>query len=379
MRPADDAGFSDNVDLHPEAATQPMITSRRDFLRMSAQTLGLIGLGGLTPKLRAAGSWCTGRSDSILVLIHLAGGNDGLNTIVPIGDDRYYQLRPTLAIKPTQVLGLNDDHGLHPACRGLHELYLSKRLSVLPRVGSSSLSHFGATDAWNSVMRTTNGPATGWLGRFLDHTSHADFAEPAAIHFSDQLPLCLHGAVSHTICSLRTPDAFERQFSAKRMNATVGRRLKPNFPHTLIGQQLQKVATLITSERRTRVYHLTLSGFDTHSHQAAAHAQLLRSLSDSLAAFNQQLQQAGMADHVLTVAYSEFGRTLQENERLGTDHAPAGPVLLVGNPAAINLPGLQSVHTRSTATRADAPIDCRHLLTAVARDWLHCPEVIAGV
>lgn len=376
MRRVDDTGSSESVDLHSEAATQPMVTSRRDFLKLSAQTLGLVGLAGLTPNVRAAETRSIGGSESILVLIHLAGGNDGLNTIVPLSDDRYYRLRPTLAIKATQVLRLSDHHGLHPACRGLHDLYLGKRLSVLPHVGASSLSHFGATDAWSSVIRPTHAPASGWLGRLLAQTSDANTSAPAAIHFSDQLPACLHGAKPRTIYSLQAPVAFERLCASARAKPLIRQRVSRKFPSTLIGQHLQKVATLIAGESGARIYHLTLSGFDTHSHQAAAHAQLLQSLSDGLAAFDQQLQQAGIADRVLTVAYSEFGRTLQENERLGTDHAPAGPVFLIGNPGAINLPGLHSVHTRAPEPAMDTPSDCRQVLAALARDWLHCPEAV---
>lgn len=360
------------MDPFPEPAT-PAITSRRDFLKVSAQTLGLIGLSGMSSKVSAGGSSIAKTPTSenrILVLIHLVGGNDGFNTLVPLNDERYLRSRPTLAIKPEQALGFTELHGLHPSCRGLQELYLNNRLAVIPQVNASSLSHFGAADAWDNRVTIMNAQETGWLGRFLDQTANGNKLEPAAVHFSPQLPACLRSTKRHQISSFASPGPAVLRFPRKRIT------LAQKFPESRLGQNLQTVAFLIANDAPTRIYHLTLTGFDTHSHQAGPHAYLLRTFSDALAAFDQSMQRLGMSDRVLTVAYSEFGRSLQENERLGTDHRSAGPVFLVGNYTGLNLSGMLHLHVNETAHHEQTALDCHQVLSALSVDWLNCPGIV---
>jgi len=361
------------VDPFPEPAT-PTITSRRDFLKVSAQTLGLIGLGGMSSKVSAGESSIAQTSapaDRILVLIHLVGGNDGFNTVVPLNDERYHRSRATLAIKPEQALGFTEHHGFHPSCRGLQELYLNKRLAVLPQVSASSLSHFGASDVWDNRITTTKMQETGWLGRFLDQNARTSKQVPAAVHFSPQLPACLLSTKRHQIGSFTSPSPTVLRFPRKRIT------LAQKFPESRLGQNLQTAASLIANDAPTQIYHLTLTGFDTHSHQAGPHAYLLRTLSNALAAFDQSIQRSGMSDRVLTVVYSEFGRSLQENERLGTDHAPAGPVFLVGNYTRINLSGMLHLHADEAAQHEQIALDCRQVLSALSVDWLNCPRIVS--
>lgn len=365
------------MDPFPEPATPPL-TSRRDFLKLSARTVGLIGLGGITPKLwakTAGASHTAGPHDTILVLIHLAGGNDGFNTMVPLQNADYYRLRPTLAIHPGQTLKLTENHGLHPSCRGLHALYQQNRLLPILGVNVPCLSHFGAMEMWDQRSKSASDQNTGWLGAFLDQTSHQAKSHPGAIHFSAQLPACLLSVTTPSICSYdttdpRVPDPLHMSFKQ-----TPVFRPKTAFRSSLFAQNLKKVATLIGSGMRTRIYHLTLSGFDTHSHQAAAHACLLRTLSEAMTAFDQSLEHSGLSDRVLTVAYSEFGRTLHENDRLGTDHGSSAPVLLMGDPANLAMMH-QAICAKGQVSAEGHPArQPRQVCDAILGQWLGSPGV----
>ncbi len=347
--------------------------SRRQLLRGGlASSVGLTIGGGLpAPWLTGLANEAAG-SERILVVIQLSGGNDGLNTVVPYRDELYRKARPVLGIATADLHRLNDDLGLHPSLGGAAKLLEQGRFAIVQGVGyeQPNRSHFESMDIWHTGRRKENRSGEGWLGRFLASSRTASPADSLGLHLGqEQQPLALAGR-DLQIPSIASVDQFrlkvaeqaglgapvngegERpaeasssdellgflESSAEVAIATSGRLEQAlrkagsggDFPATQLGDKLRVVARLILAGLSTKVYYVTLDGFDTHSQQPAAHAALLRQWSDALAALVQSLEQAGQADRVLVMTFSEFGRRVQENASQGTDHGAAAPVFFAG-------------------------------------------------
>jgi uncharacterized protein (DUF1501 family) len=328
-----------------------MPTSRRAFLRAGGAALACLSLARGWSAFPSIQSTALSRPDRVLVLIQLIGGNDGLNTVIPFTDPGYYRLRPTLAIPSRQVLPITNSLGLHPACGGLNSLFAAGTLAIIQGVGTpvKNGSHFRAQEIWDTAMLTPQPSGPGWLGRYLD------LIDPT---IPDNQPLAVH----------YTPDrpAMLRQAGVNRRSAfdpCLG-----NFRETL-----QQIARQIRSGASPRIYLLSLGGFDTHLHQADPHARLLRNLSDGLHGFQQELQACGAAQRVLTMAYSEFGRSADENDNRGTDHGTHGPVFLLGSSVHGGVMGA-ALPLYNALTDEPAPaIDFRQIYAGLLEDWLGCP------
>ncbi|MCW5549031.1 MAG: DUF1501 domain-containing protein [Opitutaceae bacterium] len=293
-------------------------------------------LGGVVPMLPR-------HRRRILVVVRLDGGNDGFNTLIPFTDPLYQRLRPTLAVPVRQVLPIAPHLGLHPACAGLHTLFQSGQLRIIPNVGHPLLnrSHFQALEKWESAAAHDGHAGTGWLGRYLDWTA-ANRPTPArAIHFTPNLPLALRGLHSDELA-------------------------RPHPGGDDISASLRETARMIRSGHPADIYYLNVGGFDTHAHQALVHAHLLGTVSDALLSFRTELNQAHSAPPVLTVVWSEFGRSLAENPCLGTDHGKEGPVMLLGN-------RIGGLHGSATATEP-LMTDFRDIYAGILEDWLECPS-----
>ncbi len=359
--------------------------TRREFLHKSMIAGTSLALTTLGPR-----SWLTelaaqaGRQNRILVVIQLSGGNDGLNTVVPFKDSAYYAARPKLAIAANEVIKLSDDQGLSPALRSLEKLFEDGRMSIVQGVGYAqpNRSHFESMDIWHSCQPKTERSSTGWIGRWLSQiksaTSNRNPLDARgydnwALHLGhEQQPLALvsRDATTPSIASreqfrlqLGDRETLKRELlqlsqpseqssspadpadllgfvqtstqSAVQASQRLEAALKANatqdsFPKTLLGEKLATIAQLIISEMETRVYYVTLDGFDTHAQQPAAHSALLRQWADALSAFHDRLTQAGQGNRVLTFTFSEFGRRVAENASDGTDHGAAAPVFLSG-------------------------------------------------
>ncbi|RPH79477.1 MAG: DUF1501 domain-containing protein, partial [Planctomycetaceae bacterium] len=340
--------------------------SRRQLLRGGlASSVGLTIGGGLpAPWLTGLANEAAG-SERILVVIQLSGGNDGLNTVVPYRDELYRKARPVLGIATADLHRLNDDLGLHPSLGGAAKLLEQGRFAIVQGVGyeQPNRSHFESMDIWHTGRRKENRSGEGWLGRFLASSRTASPADSLGLHLGqEQQPLALAGR-DLQIPSIASVDQFrlkvaeqaglgapvngegERpaeasgsdellgflESSAEVAIATSGRLEQAlqkagsggDFPATQLGEKLRVVARLILAGLSTKVYYVTLDGFDTHSQQPAVHAALLRQWSDALVALVQSLEQAGQADRVLVMTFSEFGRRVQENASQGTDHGAA--------------------------------------------------------
>jgi len=348
--------------------------TRREFLRRSAGGgLGFLAFNAFAPSFLAqsamAGTPAPERDRRILVIIQLAGGNDGLNTVVPFTDDRYFNLRPTLGIKEGYH-PISYDLGLHPSCGKLYELFDEGRLSVVQNVGypNPNRSHFRSTEIWETAADGDTFNHTGWVGRYLDNAcsgtpAHQD-GNPDAIHVGDMLPQALLSDDPHEIFGMRARGrghrsdnavdrAYEKLLAAdhedgpagylqhvmmntlvteRRVGQIIG-RYKPaaDYKGNPLAQSLKRVAALIHADMETRVYFVSQSGYDTHANQLNNHARLLAELSDAMHAFQQDLAAHKKDDQVLTMTFSEFGRRPAENGSAGTDHGTAAPLFVMGS------------------------------------------------
>ncbi|MEM7455641.1 MAG: DUF1501 domain-containing protein [Planctomycetota bacterium] len=343
--------------------------TRRQFLKTSLAGSAVISLSGAVPGvlLSASRDAAPDSGEKILVVVQLSGGNDGLNTIVPFGDSRYYENRFTLAIGQNQVLKIDDHVGFHPAMDGMNQLLQDGKLGVVQGVGypEPNRSHFESMDLWHTAHRIVEG-RYGWLGRTLDANNIAP--DLPAVHFGPGLqPLALRNE-NTPVPSIRSIDNFRLNLlrdgrnrellnqivqpprdntnellgfihdsanvairTSERMeNINSNSQAGSGYPPTGLGRNLQAIARLIGSGLSTRIYYTTLDGFDTHSNQAAGHQGLLSDLSRSVSAFVADLEEQGNADRVALFSFSEFGRRVRENASAGTDHGTAGPVFVAG-------------------------------------------------
>ena len=387
--------------------------SRRQFLSF-AGTSALVSLSPVVPNflLRAAAAEeKTSRGENVLVVLQLSGGNDGLNTVVPFQHDEYRRSRPTLAIPANQVLKIDSQLGFHPSLRGLAGLLEAGRLAILQGVGypNPNRSHFESMDIWHTARQKADGRQLGWLGRYLDAAQASRAGQDApALHFGGETqPLAL--AALHTpVPSVRSVERFRLEFggngslrqaieadaaaerpaqndllqfvqastvsaisSSRRVEqATKDYTTAVKYPGSNLANKLKTVAQLIDAGLSTRIYYVTLDGFDTHSTQAAAHAGLLTELGDALAAFLDDLSQHDHINRVLTMTFSEFGRRVKENASLGTDHGAAAPLFLAGGRVK---PGLHGDHPKFTDLD-DGDLkhhtDFRRVYADVLQNWL---------
>ncbi len=350
-----------------------MSIRRRDFLKAAVGTPALVSLGTFVPPmlLRAAAASAGSGSDrpTVLVVLQLSGGNDGLNTVAPVGDDHYGRNRQTLRLTPREVLKIDDHLGFHPAMTGIARLMAEGRLSIVQGVGyeANSRDHDIAMREWHTAQPGDTGCQTGWLGRAIDAVEAPARIETPGV-FVGPIPKPLgmtaqRAVVPHvrSLESLELAGLAKKDVSVEAIPATdnpllehvrrgaVAARLGsrqveqvvqasasggpyPDFP---LGGQLKMIAALIRAELGIRIFFTELGGggiggFDNHANQRDNHASLLEQLSAAVTAFMDDLQRAGLAQQVALMTFSEFGRTLAENGRRGTDHGAAAPVLLAG-------------------------------------------------
>ena len=312
----------------------------------------------------------------LLVVIQLNGGNDGLNTVIPYGTGLYYDARPKLAVPPTEILPITGQIGLHPKFTNLKKLYDAGRVAIVQGVGypNANRSHFRSTDIWMTANPDTI-EKTGWLGRYLDE-SIARFhgVKLPAANIGGTLPLTLVGekVVVPSIASLegyqfltdaRYPQEREKriqlfrtingqsfenayldylaqtglgaQQSAEELQTAVKKyNSKIEYPTDPFAQGLKLIAQIIAGGIGTQILYVTIGGFDTHAEQNTArvnHPMLLETVDKGLDAFYRDISQMGVADDIVMMTFSEFGRRVRENGSLGTDHGTAAPMFVIGD------------------------------------------------
>lgn len=355
------------------------MTNRRDFLKHCGGA-ALLSLGA-TPTTfwqhAAVAAEQAANNDRVLVLIQMAGGNDGLNTVIPHGHDEYFKARPGIGIGKGALLKLNSELGLHPALTGFKSLFDEGSLGIIQGVGypQPDRSHFRSMDIWQSAISEKEDTSSGWVGRALDATVDQHVGKvPAMTLGSEKLPLSLvaskinvptvrdvkgyhlqlgplsdAAAKTHRLMLEKVagqPAAagsdldFLRQTaktawssSEKLRHIAANYKAAADYPNNGLGQKLRTVAEIISGDLGTRVFFVSLDGFDTHSQQAAAHQTLLNELSTAVTAFVKDLAGHGHADRVLVATFSEFGRRVKENGSLGTDHGAASQMFVIGSKA----------------------------------------------
>jgi uncharacterized protein (DUF1501 family) len=387
---------------------------RREFgIETMAAATGL-AIGAATP-----GRWmqtlanelsltdAPGSNERILVVVQWSGGNDGLNTVVPYRNEDYAKARPKLKIESSSVIKLDDDLGLHPSLKSLDTILESGRMSIIQGVGypSPNRSHFESMDIWHSCTYKHDRAGSGWLGRYLSETNTTaakQASDALGLHIgSEPLPLALNERSVQipsiaSIEQMRLKGAKWQRESASTATSddsgllgfvstsaqaalAASERLESalsapdasgDFPETPLGEKLRIISRLIHAGLGTRIYYVTLDGFDTHANQLDVHASLLRQWSDAVAAFSRSLERGGQRDRVLVMTFSEFGRRVAENASLGTDHGAAAPMFFTGPVFASQrigeLPSLTDLDDGDLKFHTDF----RDVYSVVIDDWL---------
>lgn len=353
---------------------------RRSFLKSAGTALTLpLALNGLNVTLLAQNPQlqrlirASAGSDKVLVIIQLEGGNDGLNTLIPIEDSTYYTFRPTIGIAKETALPLDGNPllRLHPAMAGMQQMFNDGQLAMIDNVGyeRNSFSHFEGTENWNtaSVADFSQRLQTGWVGRFLgeEFPGYPEILpeDPPAVQISAAVSSIFSSSNGSMAISLTDPAEFYALVNGgsasddeKEPDTKAGREFnyialvgnqaldysesirraaekatnKATYPtESALAASLAIIARLIAGGLQTRVYMVKLAGFDTHANQLVRHAELLKELSEAVTAFVQDLRQLGIINRVVGMTYSEFGRRVRENGG-GTDHGTASAHFVFG-------------------------------------------------
>jgi uncharacterized protein (DUF1501 family) len=401
-----------------------MSSSRREFLKSVVGTSALVSLAPLAPSFlmrTALAAPANNRDrDTVLVVLQLSGGNDGLNTVVPYADDAYGRGRRTLRLTAGEVHKIDSQLGFHPQLESLWKLYQEGHLSVVQGVGyaDNDRSHEGAMRDWHTACPGEAACQTGWVGRVIDAVTGPERVEPPGAFVGTIARPFAMNAERCVVPSIRAIEQWTRPEgvppsraaasegkaaqSAQRPDAETGNPLLDyvsrstaaaqagterveqvlrqadatgQYPPMGLAASLKTVAQLIRADLGIRIFFTELGGgdiggFDNHANQRDNHAALLAQLSESVTAFARDLQQAGRFDRVLLMTFSEFGRTLSENGRRGTGHGDAAPLFLVGGGVR---GGLVGAHPSLTELDNDAPefhTDFRRVYATVLEAWL---------
>lgn len=401
---------------------------RRKFLRR-AGALSLPLLTGL-PGVRAAGSnFLTSllppNSDRVLVLVQLNGGNDGLNTLIPIDQFANYQLvRPGVYQPEASLHNITTSLSFHGRMEGMKNLFTDGKLSIVQDAGyaNQNRSHFRSTDIWTTASDSATMLETGWMGRHLevdfpdypDNYPNQDAPHPPAVSLGNMANHTCQGVVTNLSQAVQNPfsltflapggntpipdDNYGNELDFLRTSieqtnaygsvirdaANAGFSNESLYPEdTRLSSQLRHVVQMITGGLQTQVYVVTHNGFDTHATQVdpndpttGNHANLLQELSESLLAFQNDLEEQGIADRVLGMTFSEFGRQIKSNASFGTDHGTAAPMFLFGNCVSGTILGENLTIDPEAEQTTGVPMqyDFRDVYGSVLKDWFEVPE-----
>ncbi len=398
--------------------------SRRQFLTRTLQGSSLLAIGSVVPEFLANTARAAEKDkDTILVVIEMTGGNDGLNTVIPYGDDLYHKYRPTLGYKKDQVMRLNDHLGLNPGMRGgFQQMWNQGQLAVVQGVGypNPDRSHFESMDIWQSADPRRN-IQTGWLGRSVNEMQSQGGFVPILHVGGGRQPLAVQGTPGGAVSindrqnfklelgggsvvqqkarrklleELATPDGksddilqfvrlrqLRTMTSVERLHELLSKQnLRQNAVYGSEGvygpnslpMQLQLVANLIISGFGTRVFYVAIDGFDTHARQSDPHRKLLGQLADGIFNMFNLLKNGGHDKRVLVMTFSEFGRRVQENGSNGTDHGAASCLFVAGPALKGGIVGEHPSLKDLDSGDLKHAIDFRRIYATLLDCWLHC-------
>jgi len=410
---------------------QITLKTRRDFLRTTAlgsaftwtvptflaHTFAQLQADAADKGMRTP----TGKDSTILVILQMAGGNDGLNTVVPYANDYYHKARPRLALREKALLKINDDVAFNPNLAGLKALYDAGQLSVIQGVGypNPNRSHFRSTEIWQTASDSNRFERYGWLGRYFDNACKG--ADPTVgICVGRQMPqaftaknpmgVSLDDPQNYKFMNSDPDEAANMEDTFREMNsgASIGdlagstmregstldyvertaldaqissdeiRKAsnkvenKATYPAGRLGNSLRLVARLIGGGLPTRIFYVSQGGYDTHSNQLNAQERLLKELGDSVKSFMEDISAQGNADRVTLMTFSEFGRRVSENASGGTDHGAASVMFVAGNKIKAGLLGKYPSIAPGDLFNGDPKFttDFRSVYAAVLEQWL---------
>ena len=399
---------------------------RRNFLRNSLAVLTPTVISGspihvlnnlsiVSPELLAKVN-----NDRVLVIIQLNGGNDGLNTVLPLNQyGSYYNARTNIAIPEKKILALNgfSATGLHPAMTSMQKLFNEGQLNIVQAVGypQPNFSHFRATDIWMSGSDSNQYLNTGWAGRFLDsnYTGYPENypnqidTDPLAIQIGSITSLTCQGPLVNMGLSISDPNAFynlldtteetvpntnagyelsfirriakqTNKYAARIKAASDAVTQQVTYPNTSLANQLKIVSRLIKGGLKTKIYLVNYGGFDTHAGQAVAtdtstgtHANLLGAISEAIGAFQKDIKNQEIEDRVIGMTYSEFGRRIKSNASGGTDHGAAAPLFLFGKNVRGGVFGENPTIPNAATVSDNIPYqhDFRTVYNSILKNW----------
>lgn len=393
-----------------------MSTSRRELLKVGVSGLSLVSVGATIPAFLTKFAYAENAAppsavagDNILVVVQLSGGNDGLNTVIPTGNDLYLKARPGIGIKQ-KLHKLNDELSLNPGMGAFKELFDQGQLAVINGCGypNPNRSHFESMAIWHAAD-PVNGQHGGWLGHYLDHLSRGTNSL-TAVNIGTELPQALVND-SAPVPSIQSIDEYRLRtdpntpFDAKLeeqiirdLNAvrdaspamqfltrqatnaiisseeirklTAGYKPDVEYPQNL-GQKLRFIAQMIAANLGTKLFYCEIGGFDTHANQLNSHEQLLQNVSASIQAFLKDLKAKGLAEKVTVMCFSEFGRRVNQNDSGGTDHGAAAPMFVAGAKVVGGLYGEYPSLAELESGDLKCTTDFRRVYTTILDRWLN--------
>ena len=379
----------------------------------SSMVLGEAGGISASPVWSKVAEKQAGAHDRILVIIELSGGNDGLNTVIPYGDDAYYKARPHLGIRQDKLLKLDDTFGFQRTMSGFERLYKDGLMGIVHGVGydQPSFSHFSSMAFWQTGA-PNSGEQYGWLGRMADAIDPLGHTRNFLVNIDDSQSLAVR-SMNHVPLVFNDPDNFTRRmfFEEKLATAAIDARgngsanatqdflfdiaasannseqlvrdawsaYESPVDYGLVPWGLEKVAALISADFPTKVYYVPYrnNAFDTHVYQGDLHARLWSYTSDHIAAFVRDMERLGRGDDVVVMVFSEFGRRVAENTSLGTDHGTAGPAFVIGKPVTGGQFGKMPSLTDLDEGNLKFTTDYRRIYSTLINGWMQHDQAAA--
>lgn len=379
-----------------------MVIKRREFLQVGSLATATLMLPKFLKAFEHKNMVPPG--NKVVVVIQFSGGNDGLNTVIPVRNDIYYRERPRLAIQKEKALTLTDEVGLNPALEAFKGLYDDGSLGILNGVGypNPDRSHFRSMDIWQSASDSAEYINSGWLGRYLDAQCAGCDKPTQALEIDDMLSLALKGEERKGL-AFRDPrrlysssnEKFYKDINAshnsseetvdylyKTMSDTLSSadyiyrqsQLHPTgqaYPNSELGKNLKTIASLILSDINTKVYYVSLGSFDTHVNQDAQQKRLFTELNEAVKAFTSDMKNNNRFQDVLMMTFSEFGRRVSQNASNGTDHGTANNMFFIGG--GLKEKGvLNPLPDLSNLTDGDLKhtVDFKNVYATILNKWL---------
>lgn len=376
-----------------------MLIKRREFLKISSLATASLVVPNFLRSMTLDNALQP--SQNILIVLQFTGGNDGLNTIIPIKNDVYFRERKNIAINNS--LRLNDETGINPALSSFKDLFDNGELAILNNVGypNPDKSHFRSMDIWQSASKSDEFLETGWLGRFLDEECYRCEHPTQALEVDDMLSLALKGE-NNKAFAFKDPKRLyqtsqEKYFKSlydhhhedetvsylyQTLGSTINnagyifeksksKQTDQTYPNSTLGKDFKTIASLIKSDINTQVYYLSVGSFDTHVNQNERQQKLFTDINEAVKSFVADMKENGLFDNILLMTFSEFGRRVAQNASNGTDHGTANQMFFISGglkkKGFLNtLPDLQNLNEGDLIYTEDF----RKVYATILRNWL---------